>query len=75
MGTGDGMDGAVERAFDEKMKWPLAQDHEILAGKGRVRGWISVPLEGGGRDEGKGGEKMETEDPNQAVMEGEVMKS
>lgn len=64
--------GAKE--IEEKQKFPLGQDHQILAADGSVKGWVSVPLSGRNGIANANGHAIEAENPNEAVMEGEVMK-
>ena len=60
---------------DLKERFPLAQDHKILATDGSVRGWIAIPLDA--RDDVAGSSKVETveaKQPGEAIVQGEVMK-
>ncbi len=52
------------------VKFPLAQDHQILATDGSVKGWIAVPLNDGDAT----GHTIEAKSPSDAVVQGEVMK-
>ncbi len=51
-------------------KFPLAQDHQILATDGSVKGWIAIPLNDGDAK----GHTIEAKSPSDAVVQGEVMK-
>ena len=60
---------------DLKERFPLAQDHKILATDGSIRGWIAIPLDE--RDDVAGSSKVETveaKQPGEAIVQGEVMK-
>lgn len=62
------------REVEEKQAYPLGQDHQILESDGTVKGWVSVPLSGHNGVANANGHAIEADNPNEAVMEGEVMK-
>lgn len=68
------LDTSGAKEIEEKQRFPLGQDHQILAADGSVKGWVSVPLSGCDGVANANGHAIEAGDPNEAMMEGEVMK-
>ncbi len=68
------LDTSGAKEIEEKQRFPLGQDHHILSADGSVKGWVSVPLSGSDGVANANGHAIEAEDPNEAMMEGEVMK-
>ena len=63
-----------QKGGDLKEKFPLAQDHKILATDGSVRGWIAIPLDEDNDDASSKVETVEAKQPGEAIVQGEVMK-
>lgn len=63
------------KAKEDKGRYPLSQDHHILATDGSVKGWVAIPLDGKKMHSGANGHSVEADNPGEAVLEGEVMKS
>ena len=59
---------------DQKKRYPLSQDHKILATDGSVKGWIAIPFDDDGADSLKGGDTVTAKQPSEAIVQGEVMK-
>ena len=59
---------------DQKGKFPLAQDHKILATDGSVRGWIAIPLDERDDVASSKVDTVEAKQPGEAIVQGEVMK-
>ena len=57
-----------------KERFPLAQDHKILATDGSVRGWIAIPLDEPDDAAASKVETVEAKAPGEAIVQGEVMK-
>ena len=57
-----------------KHSFQLAQDHEILAGDGSIKGWIAIPLDESNGFANANGHATEAEHPSDAIVQGEVMK-
>jgi len=68
------LDASGAKQLEEKQKFPLAQDHRILATDGSLKGWIAIPLDEQNGSAGANGHAIEAGNPGEAVMEGEVMK-
>ena len=66
--------GEQQEGGDLKGRFPLAQDHKILATDGSVRGWIAIPLDECDDVAGSKAETVEAEQPGEAIVQGEVMK-
>lgn len=54
--------------------FPLAQDHQILATDGSIRGWIAIPLDDRNGFAKANGRVTEAQHPSDAIVQGEVMK-
>ena len=54
--------------------YPLAQDHQILASDGSIRGWIAIPLSDDDGNVDSKGQTVVAEQPSDAVLKGEVLK-
>ena len=66
--------GERQEGGDLMGKFPLAQDHKILATDGSVRGWIAIPLDERDDVAGSKAETVEAKQPGEAIVQGEVMK-
>lgn len=52
----------------------LAQDHQILATDGSIKGWIAIPPNDGNSFANANGHATKAEYPSDAIVQGEVMK-
>lgn len=75
------LDLELERSNSSKVEqsgggqvFPLAQDHDILATDGSIKGWIAIPLNDSDGLANTNRHATEAKQPSDAIVQGEVMK-